>query len=193
MDGAALLYSSDFGFQYTYPAGWTRVDTASMMPSIQMQQQARALTDKAKRAAACTHIGLLVTRSNPTMKIIIIELPYSCYGSSYQDSEVSTYGPGVLDGLGQQFDIGAPTSTTTYKLGKHSIWANRSHATLKQHPDQPYEMETVCTILSKAAVCWVAIAEQAQMLSVLEQGQVSLDGDPLVALVPPAFGIAGAQ
>ena len=47
-----------------------------------------------------------------------------------------------------------------------------------------YTLETACTMLKKAMVCWMGFARNQDAINVLESGQTSLEGDPPSTLVP---------
>ncbi len=69
-------------------------------------------------------------------------------------------------------------------LGTHSMWIERSKGALKEHSELQYTVETVCTILKKGAVCWMALGADKDGLTIFESGAVNLDGDAQPALVP---------
>jgi hypothetical protein len=47
-----------------------------------------------------------------------------------------------------------------------------------------YTVETVCSVLKKGAVCWMAMAADKAGLQTFENGAVALDGEVPAALVP---------
>jgi hypothetical protein len=47
-----------------------------------------------------------------------------------------------------------------------------------------YTVETVCSVLKKGAVCWMAMAADKAGLQTFENGAVTLDGEVPAALVP---------
>ncbi len=172
-------YVSQFGFQYNYPANWNVVTAAPITSAVQAQTD----PDLNKRGTACSQIALLVRSPDRAVLIIAMQLPYACIGYTWTEPELATYGNGFNLGLAQTYDLG-PATITTFKLGQHAMWASRFMATPKNHPDHTYYAESVCTVLKQAAICWAAIAAEQSLLSILEQGKVSLEGDPPTALVP---------
>jgi hypothetical protein len=65
------------------------------------------------------------------------------------------------------------------------VWIERAKGTSKSHPELAYTIEVVCSLVKKAAVCWMAMAADDAALRVFEHGVVTLDGDSAGALVPP--------
>jgi hypothetical protein len=56
--------------------------------------------------------------------------------------------------------------------------------TQKGQAGAQFTIEITCTVLKKAAVCWMAMAADDAGLKTFEHGMVSLDGEAPVALVP---------
>jgi hypothetical protein len=69
-------------------------------------------------------------------------------------------------------------------LGSHSLWIERAKGNPKGHPEMPYTLEIACSLLKKAAVCWMTVAGDAQALKEFEGTAVVLDGDSYSGLVP---------
>jgi len=67
------------------------------------------------------------------------------------------------------------------------MWVERARGVLKDHPEVTYTVETVCSVLRKGAVCWMAMAKDDAALETFEHGAVSLDGEAPAALVPAAL------
>lgn len=75
-------------------------------------------------------------------------------------------------------------------LGRHRLWIERATGTPKSAPDRHYTIEISCSLLKKAAVCWMAMAADATALAVFEHGAVTLEDDLPAALVPAeAFAV----
>lgn len=110
-------------------------------------------------------------------------LPFDCYGQTLTDRELPSFGEGAAEGIENSFTVSDPV-TSPYALGSHHLWIERTKATPKSEPGGQYTVEIVCTLLKKAAVCWMAMAADDSSLAVFEHGAVTLEGDAPVALVP---------
>jgi len=64
------------------------------------------------------------------------------------------------------------------------LWIERAAGAVKEHPEMKYTVETVCSLLKKGAVCWMAMAADNAHLQTFERGLVALDGEAPAALVP---------
>ena len=99
------------------------------------------------------------------------------------DKDLPRFARGASEGLKNTFNISAPVYGA-YSLGSHSLWIERAKGTLIDRPEVQYTVETVCSILKKAAVCWMAMAADNAELQTIERGAVVLEGEAPVALVP---------
>jgi hypothetical protein len=176
-------YTNNVGFSYSFPADWEVVDMSSTLPAAQQQAQQKAATDDEKRGVACTQIALSARHGSPASTVVAVVLPFACLGAEMTDKDLSGMGSGAMEGIQQNFDLAEPVYGV-YSLGSHSVWIERAKGALKDHPESQYVVETVCSILKKGAVCWMAITVDQHALDIFEHGAVVLDDDAPVALVP---------
>ena len=184
---AAGAPSGDLGFTYNVPHNWEVLGTSAMVQQKSTVSQS-AGSDEEKKGVACLE-PVLSARDRNSGSILYVEaLPFECFGHEMTNADLSGFAAGAPEALKQSFDMGEPV-TATYVLGTHSMWIERAHATLKDHPEMPFTVEIACGLLKKAAVCWMAVAGSDDALHAFEKGAVILDGEPAGALVPPtAFG-----
>lgn len=176
-------YSNNVGFSYSFPADWEVVDMSSTLPAAQQQAQQNAATDDEKRGVACTQIALSARHGSPASTVVAVVLPFACLGAEMTDKDLPDMGSGAMEGIQQNFNLAEPVYGV-YSLGGHSLWIERAKGTLKEHPEAQYTVETVCSVLKKGAVCWMAIAADEADLHIFEHGAVVLDGESPTALVP---------
>jgi hypothetical protein len=176
-------YANDVGFSYSFPADWEVVDMSSTLPAAQQEAQQSAATEVEKRGAVCTQIALSARHGSPTSTVVAVVLPFACLGADMSERDLPGMGSGAMEGIHENFDVSEP-DFGVYSLGNHGVWIERTKATLKGHPEAKYTVETVCSILKKGAVCWMAIAADELALQSFEHGAVTLDGDDPAPLVP---------
>ena len=176
-------YTNDIGFSYSFPVDWEVVDMSSTLPAAQQQAQQSATTEVEKRGAACTQIALSARHGSPASTVVAVVLPFACLGAVMSESDLPGMGSGAMEGIQQNFDVSEP-DYGVYSLGSHGVWIERTKSTLKGHPEAKYTVETVCSILKKGAVCWMAIAADDAALQSFEHGAVTLDGEVPAPLVP---------
>jgi hypothetical protein len=180
---APRTYSNDVGFSYSFPADWDVVDMSATLPAAQQQAQQSATTEDEKRGAACTQIALSARHGSPASTVVAVVLPFSCLGAEMTDKDLPGMGSGAMEGIQQNFDIAEPVYGV-YSLGSHSVWIERAKGTLKGHSEVQYTVETVCSIMKRGAVCWMAIAADDAALQTFEQGAVTLGSEAPTPLVP---------
>lgn len=180
---ATATFNSDFGFSYTYPSAWERMDTAPITPAAQLKAQENANSDMEKRGAECTQIGLMVRHGDPRSLILVLVLPYACVDSVLKQSDLAAAASGMAEGLKKSYDITEPRYSA-YKLGTHEFWIERAKGSPKDHPEVTHTVEVTCGMLKSAMICWMGFLHDEDSLKAMEGGLTSLEGEPAVPLVP---------
>jgi hypothetical protein len=175
----AQIERNDVGFSYGLPSDWEFVELPTA-PKPVLPYPALAIATKGD---ACVELAFTAKHGDPASVVVIVALPFACYGQTMTVSDLPNFGEGAAEGLKQTFDVAEP-SQTTYPLGGHTMWIERAKGTPKDHPGGQFTFEIACTVLEKGAACWMVMAADAAGLEAFEQGKVSLDGEALGALVP---------
>jgi hypothetical protein len=171
------------GFSYSLPLDWEVVDAKPMLPVVKQQQTEAATSEGEKKGIACAQIALMARYGNPPSVIEAVEIPFSCIGQQFTDKDLANLAGGVARGLKKTFDMPDPIYGA-YKLGTHKVWIERASGTSIAHPELKRTVETVCSVLKKGIVCWIALAADQESLHTFEYGAVTLDGEAAPALVP---------
>jgi len=180
---ASQSHASDLGFSYSVPSDWEVVDAQPTLPIVKEQANKNSSSEQEKKGLACVQIALTARHGDPSSVVVEVALPFACFGQEMSEKDLPGFATGASEGLKQTFDIGEPTYGA-YSLGSHSMWIERAKGTPKGHPELPYTVEIACSLLKKAAVCWMAMAADEAALSAFERGAVTLDGEALSSLVP---------
>ncbi len=162
-------------FQSTLPPDWTVI--APRPP------QATPSAQLSPKGTACIHVAQTARHGDPASVIVIVELPFACFGQTMEAGDLPGFGSGAADGLKQVFDLTNPV-VGTYALGSHSFWIERAKGNPKGQAGVQYTMEIACSVLKKGAVCWMAMAADEASLRAFEQMPVALDGEAATPLVP---------
>jgi hypothetical protein len=170
------------GFSYVLPPDWTVVGIKPS-PSTQTAQQQSLNTQGTTKGTACIRVPMTARRGNPSSVIVVVELPFDCYGQPMTEQDLAGFGRGAADGLKQEFDLIDPVFGL-YSLGSHRLWIERAKGSPKGHPETQYTMEIACSLLKKGAACWMTMAADEASLRSFENGSVTLEGDPATPLVP---------
>jgi len=177
------VHSSALGFNYSIPSDWEVVDSSATLPTVQQQVTQNATSEDEKKGIACAQVALTARHGSPPSVVVVVALPFDCFGQQMTPGDLPGFASGASEGLKKSFDITDPNHVT-YSLGTHSMWIERAKGSPLGHPDMPYTVETVCTILKKGAVCWMALAANDAGLQTFEHGAVTIDGEAAPALVP---------
>jgi hypothetical protein len=162
---------------------WEIVDTKPMLPVVKQQQTQAATSEGEKKGIACLQIAMMARYGTPASVIAVMAVPYDCFGQKFTDKDLAGFASGVAKGLNKIFYT-KDQVYGAYTLGSHSVWIERANGTSIAHPDFKRILETVCSLLKKGAVCWMALAVDDLALQTFEHGAVTMDGDAPTALVP---------
>ena len=176
-------HASELGFSYSMPRDWEVIDSKASLPVAKQQASEKANSEEEKKGLACVEIELTARHGQPASVVVEVALPFDCYGQQMSEKDLPGFASGAAEGLKQSFDVAEP-AYGTYTLGSHNLWIERAKGTPKGHPELPYTVEIACSLLKKAAVCWMAMAADDAALHVFEGGAVVLDGEAEKALVP---------
>lgn len=173
----------DFGFAYHLPSGWDAIDAQSTLPEIKTRQSANAKTDEEKKEIACIQVPVSARKGAPPSFLAAMALPFDCFGQIMTEKDLPGFAEGASEGPRAFFDFAEP-AFGSYKLGNHSIWIERAKGNPKGHPEMSYTLEVACSLLKRAAVCWMTVAGDDPSLKQFEGTAVTLDGDFFAELVP---------
>jgi hypothetical protein len=135
------------------------------------------------KGTACIRVPVTAEHGDPTSVIVVVELPFSCYGQPMSEQDLAGFGLGAAEGLKQDFDLIDPVFGL-YELGSHHLWIERAKGAIKGQPQTQYTMEIACSMLRKGAACWMTMAADGESLHAFENGPVTLDDDAATPLVP---------
>jgi hypothetical protein len=185
-DPASLPSSTtELGFAYHIPAGWVAVDAQSTLPEVKKQRLEKAETDEEKKEITCIQIPMSARRAAPPSFLAVVGLPFGCFGQVLTEKDLPRFAEGSSEGPREIFDFGDPVFSS-YSLGSHHFWIERAKGNPKGHPEMAYTLEVACSLLKKAAVCWMAVAGDDLALKDFESTAVTLDSDFFPELVPAA-------
>lgn len=175
------VHSDPIGFSYNLPDDWEAV-TPKPTPAAEAKLPANAPAAE-RTGTACVQVPLTARHGNPQSDIVVVALPFDCFGQTMTEQDLPGFGSGVTEGLKRTFTFATPISAT-YEQGSHKLWVERVKATPLGKTAPVYTIEIACTILEKGAVCWMAQAADAEALDAFEHSAVALEGAAPGRLVP---------
>src|ERR1017187_3304032 len=176
-------HASPLGFSYSLPNDWDVIDSQLSLPEVKRQQSQRASSDEEKKGIQCVRIALTARHGTPASVVVVVALPFACFGQQMTEKDLPGFAQGASQGIKRSFVVADPVYGA-YTLGTHSFWIERATGTVIGHPQAKYTVEIACSLLQKGAVCWMTMAADSTGLETFEHGDVTLDDDTPVALVP---------
>src|SRR5215831_4818053 len=172
-----------FGFSFHVPGGWIAIDAQSTLPEVKERQLANAKTDEEKKEISCIKVPVSARKGPPPSFFAAMALPFDCLGQILTEKDLPGFAEGSSRGPRTVFDFGDP-AYGSYSLGSHKMWIERAKGNPKGHPEMAYTLEIACSLLKRAAVCWMAVAADDPSLKEFESNAVTLDGDFFSEFVP---------
>jgi hypothetical protein len=169
---------TNIGFSYSLPMGWETQASAPAKPDVPYPT-----VEAPKKGNACAQVELTARHGTPFSVVVVVGLPFDCYGQTLTDKNMADFTAGASEGLKQTFEVTNPV-VSNYRLGNHSMWIERASGTVKGQPASKYTLEVACTLLAKGAACWMTMAADAADLQAFEQEPVTLGSDAFDAIVP---------
>jgi hypothetical protein len=172
------ISDTKIGFSYGLPADWQTQASQMTKPDVPYPT-----VQAPKKGNACTQVELTARHGTPSSVVVVVALPFDCYGQTLTDKNLADLASGASEGLKQTFDVAFPV-VSNYTLGSHAMWIERASGTVKGQPAAKYIVEIVCTVLRKGLACWWTMAADETNLQTFEQQPVTLEGDLFNAIVP---------
>jgi hypothetical protein len=179
----AQPHTAAIGFTYALPSDWEVLDMQPSLPAVKQEIEKSATSEGEKEGAACVQVALTARHGDPASMVVVVDLPFDCFGQTLTDKDLAGFGQGASEGVKKSLTISNP-EYDAYTLGTHSMWIERANGALIDHPETKYSFEIVCSVLKKGAVCWMSMAQDDAAMQTFEHGAVSLDGEAPAALVP---------
>ncbi len=176
-------HTSPLGFSYSLPNDWEVIDAQPTLPEMKKQQSQSASSDEERKGLECVQIALTARHGQPGSAVVVIALPFACFGHQMTEKDLPGFAQGASQGIKRTFVISQPVFGE-YVLGTHSLWIERAGGAVIGHPEAKYTVEIACSLLTKAAACWMTMAADSTGLETFEHGEVTLDNDAPVPLVP---------
>jgi hypothetical protein len=95
---APAVHTSDLGFSYSVPSDWETTDALPTLPAAQQEAAKNATTDEEKKGIACVQIGLTARRGDPRSVIVIVALPFDCFGQTLTEKDLPGFAEGASEG-----------------------------------------------------------------------------------------------
>jgi len=176
--GPPQIQDMAIGFSYSLPADWQMLASEMTQPDVPYPTVLGQ-----RKGNACAQVELTARHGTPASVVVVVALPFDCYGQQLTDKNLADFAAGASEGLKQTFVI-TDAVVANYTLGSHTMWGERANGIVKGQPESKYTLEIACTVLAKGAVCWMAMAADAASLEVFEKQAVTLEGDSFDAIVP---------
>lgn len=107
---AMQMHKSELGFAYGIPADWEVVDAEPMLPALRQQEAKTASSADERKGIECANVALTARHGAPPSVIVVISLPFDCFGQTLTDNDLPGFAAGVAEGLKKTFTVTEPVA-----------------------------------------------------------------------------------
>lgn len=147
---AIRVFSSDVGFDISYPSNWTIIDLSPTLPMIQMKLKGDAKTEAEKSRASCVQFFFSAKSGVPASTFLAVGEKRECIGT---EPNLNSYALGTMTSLKKKYLL-SQTEYGAFTLTKTVFWIMRTKAAKIDHPDDVETIEYLGAVLPKGVVLW---------------------------------------
>lgn len=181
---ATKIFSSDVGFEITYPSNWQLVDLSPTMPMIQKKVEGDAKTEVEKIRASCVQFFFSAKSGTPASTFLAVGETKDCLGS---EPNLNAYALGTMTTLKKKYLL-SETEYGAITLKKTMFWVMRTKAAKFDHPDDVETIEYLGAVLPRGIVLWSCHCKDGKATAEFEHAHLRFaDGSDTEMIPADAF------
>jgi hypothetical protein len=184
---SAHTFSSDFGFDFIYPAEWSANVLGPVVSADKLSLDQQSLTDPYRRSIECSQNIFSARTGEPRSTFVLGVLTTGCLGAT---PDLPEFGRRTMTNLTRSYQL------TGVQFGEFAVqgqkfWLLHTKGTSRLHAEQVETIEYLATVLPKGLVFISAHSVTAQAQSSFEHAHLRLPGGVDTELIPA--GALGAS
>ncbi len=177
---ATRTFSSDVGFDISYPSDWTIVDMTPALPMVKSKIEGEEATTKEKSHTSCVQIFFNAKSGEPASVFIAVGATKGCLGA---EPDLNAYALGTMSTLKEKYQL-TETEYGTFTLKKTVFWVMRTKAAKIDHPDAVETIEYLGAVLPKGIVLWSAHCKNETAKAEFEHAHLRFPDGSDTAMIP---------
>jgi tetratricopeptide (TPR) repeat protein len=173
-------FSSEMGFDLSYPAEWTYIDLGPLLPAAKMDLDKQSQDDPIRRSIECSQIVFSAHFGEPRSVFLANAITTECMR---QKPDLESFTARTMQTLAGRYEL-SQTRYATYSLEGQRFWVMRSAGTMRRDPIDVETIEYVATVLPKGLVYWSAHCRNRQAQAGFEHAHLHLAGGVDTELIP---------
>ena len=172
------VFSSDWGFELTYPSDWVVTDLSPVQPVIKMESELRK---------NCWQRLFHAKKGTPASTYLVQGETEQCLG---RPLSLVDFAADTMVSLRKLHRL-SNTEYGAYSIKGVSFWVLRTNAAKPDHPEDTQVLEEVIAVLPKGMVIWSAYCKDEAAQKAFEHTHLRLANGGDTEMIPAsAFGAA---
>lgn len=173
-------FSSDFGFDLTYPSEWSANVLGPVAPSYQLGIDQQTLSDPYRRSIACTQNIFSARTGEPRSTFVLGVLTNECLGAT---PDLAEFGSRTMTTLTRRYQL-TGVKSGEFAVHRQKFWLLRTQGIARMNPGQIETIEYLATVLPNGLVFISAHSVTPIAQSSFEHARLHLPGGIDTELIP---------
>lgn len=158
---ATRTFSSELGFDLTYPAEWSVNQVGPVLRASEMSLDKASESDPYRRSIECAQNIFSARVGEPRSTFLAGTITTECMGAP---PDLDTFGRRTITTLERRYQLSG-VQFGAFAVQGQKFWVMRTTGAEHQHPEQSETIEYLATVLPQGLVYWYAhsLSGQAQI------------------------------
>ena len=174
------LFTSELGYELSYPAEWTYTDLGPVVPASRMSLDKEAEKDAYRRSIECSQNIFSARFGEPRSNFLGGVITTDCMR---EKPDLDTFTSRTMRLLGDRYKL-SDTHYAAYSVQGQMFWVMRSKASDRNEPGESEIIEYVATVLPKGLVYWSLHSKMLQAQEDFEHSHLRLANGVDTELIP---------
>jgi hypothetical protein len=177
---AAHAFSSELGFDLTYPTYWSVNQVGPVLAASQMSLDKESESDLYRRSIECAQNIFSARFGEPRSTFLAGAITTECMGTP---PDLDAFGRRTITTLERRYQLGE-IQFGAFAVQGQKFWVMRTTGTEHLHPEQTETIEYLATVLPKGLVYWYAHSLSGQAQIDFERAHLRLSNGVETDLIP---------
>jgi hypothetical protein len=177
---ATHTFSSELGFDLTYPAEWSVNQVGPPLPASQMSLDKESESDPYRRSIECAQNIFSARFGEPRSTFLAGAITTECMGAP---PDLDAFGRRTITTLERRYQLSG-IQFGAFAVQGQKFWVMRTTGAEHQHPEQTETIEYLATVLPKGLVYWYAHSLSGQAQIGFERAHLRLANGLETDLIP---------
>ena len=176
----ARRFSSEMGFELSYPMGWTNNDLGPLLPAAKLDLDKQSQDDPSRRSIQCSQNIFSARFGEPRSVFLAGAITTECMR---EKPDLDSFTARTMKALTTRYEL-SEMQDATYSVAGQTFWVMRSTGTLRPDRAIAETIEYVATVIPKGLVYWSVHSSNKQAQSDFDHTRLHLANGVDTELIP---------